>query len=914
MKLKNRYKDLTALGIIFLLCAAVIVSCVKKGSVYGSQIDWASQHYLIPEYFRTLFYHTHKLFPSYAANLGAGENIYVLSYYGLYSPIIVFSYLFPFIPMGVYMTAAGIAIAFGSSSIFYFFLRKRYQICAAAFAAASYAFSAPLLLHTHRHIMFMCYMPFLLLSMHFTDRYFQTGKRYPLVLCAFLMIMCNFFFAVSAMLSLAAYGLYAVLERRPGSVRACIRRYVPFLLLLAVSVMMACVLLLPTGYTLLSGRDEANTVISLRQFLPTIRLDWLTYYGYSMGSSVLGVFSAIYFAVNGRRGKRFIAILILLFAVFPFFLFLMNGTLYIDAKVLFAFLPLTLILTAELVKRIFSGRKMHYKLPAAILAGSVLLSIFTSRFGIPMWCLYADTAVTALVLVILLKRKNPRLIYLCLLMPFVVCCVRNRMDERESSANYNTVNSPTVRALTADAAAGKMVRTAIDTVRLDTVNKIYTASHYSDTIYSSVHSKDYNSFYLNEMYNENQFRNSALTTRSRSLIFNTYMGNRYYISNAPVDFYLHELRQQTDDGYYLYENPYAFPMLYCSDRVMSRRQYETLEYPYNIEALLRYRIIEQDIPDAEFVPHAERAARSELDGLFAISPYLSESERQLAHFSEDHYSFFLENGSLTYSCPLPEAFRGKIVLLRLYADNPKQGTSIGWETAGDIRIKINGQKNTLTDPDWKYYNHNHYFEFVISDHSDRLEIELLGSHFELSGLEAYTLDPQELCEASEALTPFVPDLRETGADVIAGSINAEHDGYFATSLVYHEGFTVYVDGTEVQPERVNLAFLGFPLREGTHTVRIEFRAPFLRCGLIISGAGAILFMILVILDIRAAKRKKRGRNPHVDTGTDPRTHRKAAPLLQKRKNASGRVPAAAACKAASGSTEAQGRADAGALR
>jgi len=865
MKSKISCKDFAALGIIFLLSAAVIVSCLKKGSVYGSQDDWASQHYLIPEYFRTLFYHTHQLFPSYAANIGAGENLYALSYYGLYSPFILFSYLLPFLPMGVYMMIAGIAVAFASESIFYFYLRKRYEVRAAAFAAASYAFSLPLILHTHRHFMFLCFMPFLLLSMHFTDRYFESGKKYPLVLCAFLMIMCNYFFAFSALLALSAYGLYAVLERKPGSLRRLIRMYLPFLLLLAVSVMMACFLLLPTGYTLLSGRDKANTAISFRQFFPTLRLDWLTYYGYTMGSTAFGVFSVIYFAVYGRRGKRFIAVLILLFAVFPLFLYLMNGMLYFDAKVLFAFLPLALILNAELVKRLFSGNKLHMRLPAVILAVFVLISVFTCGFSIPMWYFFADTAMTALILMILVIRKKPKLSYICLLMPYAACCVGNHVDKMQSADSYDTVNSPTVRSLIDEAAAGQMVRTAIDTDRLNTVNKIYSPSHYSDTIYSSVHSKDYNRFYLEEMCNENQYRNSALTTRSRNLIFNTYMGDRYYISKQPVDFYLYQLKKQTDDGYLLYENPYVFPMLYCSDRVMSRRQYETLDYPDHIEALLQYRIVEQSLPDVTFEPRAERA---DIGNIFHIAQYLSENERQQSRFTDEKSCFFLEKGTLTYTCPLPESVKGKMILLRMQVDNPQRKSSDGWERSGDVRIKINGQKNTLTDPKWKYYNHNHSFEFVICDHSDRLEIELIGSYFEISEMEAYTLDSQVLCDASAELTPFVPDLSATGGDVIAGSIHAETDGIFATSLVYHKGFTVLLDGKQVRPERVNLAFMGFPIPAGSHTVRIEFRAPYLYAGLMISAAGCCMFLLLTAHDILKKRNNHKRGTDDVDRKAD----------------------------------------------
>ena len=74
--MKNlRKADWLALGGIILLTLAIMASCLTGDTVYGSQDDWASQHYAIPEYFRTLFYSTHELFPSYAPNIGGGESM-----------------------------------------------------------------------------------------------------------------------------------------------------------------------------------------------------------------------------------------------------------------------------------------------------------------------------------------------------------------------------------------------------------------------------------------------------------------------------------------------------------------------------------------------------------------------------------------------------------------------------------------------------------------------------------------------------------------------------------------------------------------------------------------------------------------------------------------------------------------------
>ena len=51
--------------------------------VFGANMDWISQHSVIPDYFRKQFYETGNLFPEFAMNLGGGQNIYNYSYYGL---------------------------------------------------------------------------------------------------------------------------------------------------------------------------------------------------------------------------------------------------------------------------------------------------------------------------------------------------------------------------------------------------------------------------------------------------------------------------------------------------------------------------------------------------------------------------------------------------------------------------------------------------------------------------------------------------------------------------------------------------------------------------------------------------------------------------------------------------------------
>ena len=87
---KEKKKDFLAI-LFYIITYILIYTCITKNNyIFASKIDFSIQHYVIPEYFRNLFYQTKDIFPDFAPNLGSGQNIYYLSYYGLLNPIIIF--------------------------------------------------------------------------------------------------------------------------------------------------------------------------------------------------------------------------------------------------------------------------------------------------------------------------------------------------------------------------------------------------------------------------------------------------------------------------------------------------------------------------------------------------------------------------------------------------------------------------------------------------------------------------------------------------------------------------------------------------------------------------------------------------------------------------------------------------------
>ena len=90
---KINKKDKINLVVITVIFIGIIVFILRNNTLYGSILDWNTQHSVIPEYFRSLFYKTLNIFPDFALNLGSGQNIFYIAYYGYLSPIILLSYI-----------------------------------------------------------------------------------------------------------------------------------------------------------------------------------------------------------------------------------------------------------------------------------------------------------------------------------------------------------------------------------------------------------------------------------------------------------------------------------------------------------------------------------------------------------------------------------------------------------------------------------------------------------------------------------------------------------------------------------------------------------------------------------------------------------------------------------------------------
>ena len=143
------------------LVAALLFLTLPKGMVYGSNMDWLSQHAALAETIRDACRAQQTLLPQILP-LGGGANGFEFSYYGFLRPDILIGCLLPGVPMYriliVYMCVGYLA----SVLLFDFFLRRELKNDAASFFGSVLFLCAVCFFHTHRQVMFINYMPFFL--------------------------------------------------------------------------------------------------------------------------------------------------------------------------------------------------------------------------------------------------------------------------------------------------------------------------------------------------------------------------------------------------------------------------------------------------------------------------------------------------------------------------------------------------------------------------------------------------------------------------------------------------------------------------------------------------------------------------------------------------------------------------------
>lgn len=123
-------------------------------------------------------------------------------------------------------------------------------------------------------------------------------------------------------------------------------------------------------------------------------------------------------------------------------------------------------------------------------------------------------------------------------------------------------------------------------------------------------------------------------------------------------------------------------------------------------------------------------------------------------------------------------------------------------------------------------------------------------------IECYVagLDMDILDAGYEVLKQGALNITEFDETYIKGTVDVSENKMLYTSINYDEGWTVKVDGKEVEKVKIGDALIGINLNEGNHEIEFKYEPQGLRIGIIISAATFILLILFILIRFILNKR------------------------------------------------------------
>lgn len=810
--------------ILLILPLFIIALMLSQCDIYGSMIDWLSQHIAFPDYFRLMFQKTGQLFPDFSLNLGGGQNFAQYTYYGLLRPDVLVSFLLPKVAMKDIITVSSILYLLIAIQLFYQWLKNKiHTYWILLFVSCLFSLAGPLLFHTHRHIMFISYFPGLILCLIGTDNYLERKKTFWLVIGVFLMVITSYFFSVSGLVVTGIYCIYARMKMNPHEswkeFILFIAKYIGWLLL---GVLISAFYLLPTACAMfLQTRPALQHPSLMELIIPKSGFASMLYDDYNIGLTVISLPALLFGFVKKDNAGRLLSFFMLLIICIPLFQYVLSGLQYIRAKSLIPFLPLLGMMIGIMME---DWQCINKKFPWIVFIIS-FFQIFLIKSDIIRQLFIVDMLMLILLLIFLRKKQWKHCFAIYLIIPFVVCLHTNFKEDFISNKSMEKVS---------DATRTNLITKTLDTYpglyRLDDSTSSYTANYvedvrqYKTTQYSSNSNIDYNKFYYSIMKQPMLNTNHVIIPSVENPYFLGFMGVRFlYNQDKNKGDHYNYRTVFSEKNKFIEENPNVMPVAYVSYDMMSERQFYTYTYPYSIEALYMNTVVNEDFPDISINQSVHR-----------IKPEftLMEKSDNLQIKKVDKGMRINSKGSGMMTLSFSESLqKNQLLIIKCKLANIKNGYKQSTE------IAINNIKNKKAASSGIYSSPKNDIEYVIGAKKgiSKLDFKFSKGSYSLEDFEFYVSDASLLKKRKQSVTAL--EIKAKDGTVISGEVNARDDGMFVTSIPYQEGLQIYIDGEKAPTEKVNTAFLGAKIKQGKHQIDIIYTMPGKSTGLLVSIAA-----------------------------------------------------------------------------
>lgn len=542
MKRLNK-KDFIYLSISIISFILLVLLITDNTFLYASSSNL--EYINISNYLRNTFYETKDLLPDFALSIGNGINIYNLVDYGLLNPVIILSYLFPFISMTNYVILSTIALVIISTILLYKFLHNnKYSSEVCFISSFIFILSTSITYNTHNNLLLINYMPFLILSLMGVDKIFKENKSYLLIISLFLSIMTNLKYSLFSIIVIFIYSIYKYLQRmNKPTLKTFIARTLSIVGPILISLLCSSIIIIPSLILNIDKSLPTETIINLKELLlPNINTNNILYSSLGIGLTSIVILSIINI-FNNKKSNIFLGTILTMLIIFNIFKYSTNNVLTI-------YLPLYILIISEFIEKLFN-KKIN---PKKIVIPTIIITIliFTYNYRINRYTL---DILILFIAILLYYLTNKKILFIIPLFTFTLL-------------NAYTIN-------------------------IDNNLQLKTTYIQEKEIISELTD--------NITYNDqNLYR---ISNNDNNLIKSVLENNKYIISkNKPLIGY----KQVSNiDNIYVYQNENTLPLGFATSSVMSYEDYELLEKQTQQEALLNV-IVADTVTNNNFIPSIEK--------------------------------------------------------------------------------------------------------------------------------------------------------------------------------------------------------------------------------------------------------------------------------------------------------------------
>ena len=785
-----------------------------------------------------------------------------------------------------------------TSSIFFLYFKKDYF--STFMGSVVYVFCGFSLFGGTRHAMFMIPMilfPLLILSI---EEIIRKKRWYLCTIFVALSLFCNYYYLYMCTIGMGIYFLvrfFCQKDKSQKTLRNFLGRGFTICGAYLLGVAMSCIVLVTTfGMYVGSGRSGAAVIKTPSLFY--YGEDWLTRCFLSFLTTVnspgewlkLGYLPIAFlallllFAKKGRKELKILTVISVILMALPLAGFVFNGFSSVSNR----WCCLMALLFAYIVAECLPELRRMGKREILFCAGGTAVYGFLSYFGNTLTTIYTKAAficlVVTLVVVLICQEKNVKWKEaskksLLLLLTAVMVLFNSHslfgfsgvILEYTRPGEAQTKGENTPLAAVEELEDPSFYRSATPRLDYSTISSSMLLDYNSISIFNSTFNGAIME-YLAEM-GSSSYSATQLFGLSNRIYLNALAAVKYYAyydepARALPYGYEEVLKTEVNGKETtVCENVNALPLGYTYSNAITREELEEYSVLERQEVMMQSAVLEEGASQEAkaFLGSGEEPSITlqELE-ILSVEPELLEyTGTALTTELETEATTQEENGeelgnSLTIrfeSLPNSETY----LLLEnavLKGDMSENPINISFKTEG------NNLSYKFRSDDDRYGSGQENYAFNLGYHEEAItECTITFSRsgtIDFDSLKLYS-QPMDHTEAyTEGLTEHVLEQVELGTNVITGEIDLEEDKLLVLSIPYQNGWTAYVDGKEVDLERVNIMYMGIPLEAGEHTVRLEFAIPGVKAALILMPSSALLFAVLLV--IRHLRKKKIRKN------------------------------------------------------